>query len=97
MYFTDRGIEELQDRRGEESATFAALAEHMRQFVDLNPEHEIPIDRLATWPGTFTELAIHGTGSIALPPPGYLADRNAARACRGRGDGPRQQRSWQPR
>jgi hypothetical protein len=21
----------------------------MRQFVDLNPEHEIPIDRLATW------------------------------------------------
>jgi Family of unknown function (DUF6104) len=49
MYFTDRGIEELQDRRGEESATFAALAEHMRQFVDLNPEHEIPIDRLATW------------------------------------------------
>ena len=49
MYFTDRGIEELEDRRGEESATFAAIAEHMRQFVDLNPEHEIPIDRLATW------------------------------------------------
>jgi hypothetical protein len=49
MYFTDRGIEELEDRRGEESATFAALAGHMRRFVDLNPEHEIPVDRLATW------------------------------------------------
>jgi hypothetical protein len=49
MYLTDRGIEELEDRRGEESATFAALAGHMRRFVDLNPEHEVPVDRLATW------------------------------------------------
>ena len=48
MYLTDRGIEELEDRRGEESATFAALAGHMRRFVDLNPEHEVPVDRLAT-------------------------------------------------
>ncbi|MGI9006492.1 MAG: DUF6104 family protein [Streptosporangiaceae bacterium] len=49
MYFTDGGIEELEDRRGEEPATFAALAGHMRRSVDLNPEHEVPIDRLATW------------------------------------------------
>ncbi len=49
MYFTDRGIEELQQRRGEESATFATLAAYMRRFVDLNPEHEVPVDRLATW------------------------------------------------
>ncbi|MGH3283584.1 MAG: DUF6104 family protein [Streptosporangiaceae bacterium] len=49
MYFTDRGIKELEDRRGEEPATFSALAGHMRRFVDLNPEHEIPVGRLATW------------------------------------------------
>lgn len=49
MYFTDRGIEELEDRRGEEKTTFAGLAGHLRDFVDLNPEFEIPVDRLATW------------------------------------------------
>jgi Family of unknown function (DUF6104) len=49
MYFTDRGIEEPEDHRGEEPATFAALAGHMRRFVDLSPDHEIPVDRLATW------------------------------------------------
>ncbi|MGI8450910.1 MAG: DUF6104 family protein, partial [Streptosporangiaceae bacterium] len=43
MYFTDRGIEELTGRRGEESVTFTALAEHMRRCVDLCPEHEIPV------------------------------------------------------
>ena len=25
------------------------LAERMREFVDLNPEFEIPVERLATW------------------------------------------------
>lgn len=49
MYFTDRGIEELEDRRGEEETTFATLAGRLRDFVDLNPEFEIPVDRLATW------------------------------------------------
>lgn len=49
MYFTDRGIEELSDRRGDEDVTFAWLAEQMRQFVDDNPEFEVPIERLATW------------------------------------------------
>lgn len=49
MYFTDRGIEELVDRRGEEEVTFAWLADQMRQFVDDNPEFEVPIERLATW------------------------------------------------
>ena len=49
MYFTDRGIEELQDRRGEEEVTFDWLAENLRTFVDLNPEFETPIERLATW------------------------------------------------
>ena len=49
MYFTDRGIEELEQRRGDEDVTFAWLAERLREFVDLNPEFEVPIERLATW------------------------------------------------
>ncbi|MBK9696885.1 MAG: hypothetical protein IPO80_05625 [Propionibacteriaceae bacterium] len=49
MYFTDRGIEELQQRRGEEEVSLAWLAEQLRTFVDLNPEHEVAVERLATW------------------------------------------------
>ncbi|MCX6414837.1 MAG: DUF6104 family protein [Actinobacteria bacterium] len=49
MYFTDRGIEELQKRRGHEELSIDLLAERMREFVDLNPEFEIPVERLATW------------------------------------------------
>ncbi|MGZ4590211.1 MAG: DUF6104 family protein [Actinomycetes bacterium] len=49
MYFTDRGIEELEGRRGDESVTLAWLAGRLQEFVDLNPEFEIPVERLATW------------------------------------------------
>jgi hypothetical protein len=49
MYFTDRGIEELQNRRGEETVTLSWLAERLRDFVDINPEFETPVERLATW------------------------------------------------
>ena len=49
MYFTDRGIEELERRRGDEEVTLAWLADQFRTFVDLNPEFEIPVERLATW------------------------------------------------
>jgi hypothetical protein len=49
VYFTDRGIEELASRRGAEQVSLAWLAEQLRTFVDLNPEFEVPIDRLATW------------------------------------------------
>ncbi|MCW2529306.1 MAG: hypothetical protein JWM76_4166 [Pseudonocardiales bacterium] len=49
MYFTDRGIEELTNRRGEEEVTLAWLADRLQTFVDVNPEFEIPIERLATW------------------------------------------------
>lgn len=49
MYFTDRGIEELDHRRGEDEVTLAWLAERLRTFVDLNPEFEAPIERLATY------------------------------------------------
>ena len=49
MYFTDRGIEELEGRRGEDDVTLAWVAERLREFVDLNPEFETPIERFATW------------------------------------------------
>lgn len=49
MYFTDRGIEELEARRGAEEVSLAWLAEQLRAFVDLNPEFEVSVDRLATW------------------------------------------------
>lgn len=49
MYFTDRGIEELSARRGEEEVSLAWLAEQLSVFVDLNPEFEVPVERLATW------------------------------------------------
>lgn len=49
MYFTDRGIEELASRRGPESVSVEWLAERLRDFVDLNPEFEVAVDRLATW------------------------------------------------
>ncbi len=49
VYFTDRGIEELEARRGEEEISFSWLAEQFRFFVDLHPEFETPVERLATW------------------------------------------------
>ncbi|MCE7082753.1 DUF6104 family protein [Streptomyces sp. ST2-7A] len=49
MYFTDRGIEELEGRRGDEEVTLGWLAEQLRVFVDLNPDFEVPMERLATW------------------------------------------------
>ncbi|HEY2674420.1 MAG TPA: DUF6104 family protein [Rugosimonospora sp.] len=49
MYFTDRGIEELAERRGDESVAVEWLAQRLRDFVDLNPEFETPIERFATW------------------------------------------------
>ncbi|MER7458582.1 DUF6104 family protein [Micromonospora sp. NPDC126480] len=49
MYFTDRGIEELVERRGDEQVSIEWLAERLRDFVDLNPEFETPVERLATY------------------------------------------------
>ncbi len=49
MYFTDRGIEELESRRGDEQVSFSWLAERLRDFVDLNPDFETATERLATW------------------------------------------------
>jgi hypothetical protein len=49
MYFTDRGIEELENRRGHEEVTLSWLAEKLRAFVDTNPSYEEAVERLATF------------------------------------------------
>jgi hypothetical protein len=49
VYFTDRGIEELIERRGEESVTLEFVAEKLKSFVDQNPEFETAIERFATF------------------------------------------------
>jgi Family of unknown function (DUF6104) len=49
VYFTDRGIEELAERRGGEEISLGWLAERLREFVDASPEFEAAVDRLATW------------------------------------------------
>jgi hypothetical protein len=49
VYFTDRGIEELEQRRGDEDVSLRWVAERLTAFVDLNPEFEVPIERFATW------------------------------------------------
>jgi hypothetical protein len=49
MYFTDRGIDELEEQRGDDQVSLAWLAERLREFIDLNPEHEAAVDRLAAW------------------------------------------------
>jgi hypothetical protein len=49
MYFTDRGIEELVERRGDETVSLEWVAERLRDFLDENPDFEIPLERFATW------------------------------------------------
>jgi hypothetical protein len=48
VYFTDRGIEELEQRRGEETVSLGWLALQLQSFVDHNPEFETAVERLAT-------------------------------------------------
>ncbi len=49
VYFTDRGIDELDARRGEEQVTLSWVAERLRTFTDAHPEFEVAVERLATW------------------------------------------------
>jgi hypothetical protein len=49
VYFTDRGIEELSQRRGDEEVTLTWLAERLTEFVDAFPESAAEVDRLASW------------------------------------------------
>src|SRR3954466_567064 len=74
MYFTDRGLEELADRRGEEQVTLAWLADQMQAFVDQFPDFEVPVERLATWlaPGG-TDDDVDGDGAPRRVPALCLA------------------------
>jgi len=49
VYATDRGIEELLERRGEETMSVEWLAERLRTFVDLNPAFENAVERVASF------------------------------------------------
>jgi hypothetical protein len=49
VYSTDRGIEELAERRGDEDVTLGWLAEKLTEFVDLHPKDDAAVERLATW------------------------------------------------
>ena len=49
MYATDRGIEELVERRGDEQVSVEWLAERLRTFVDINPGFENAVERLASF------------------------------------------------
>jgi hypothetical protein len=49
LYFTDRGIEELAERRGDEQVTLGWLAERLRDFIDEHPDAEAVVDQLASW------------------------------------------------
>jgi hypothetical protein len=49
VYYTDRGIEELAERRGDDEVSLSWLADRLQAFVDAHPDFEVAIDRLATW------------------------------------------------
>jgi hypothetical protein len=49
VYFTDRGIEELERRRGDEEVSLAWVAERLQEVTDTFPEFETPVERFATW------------------------------------------------
>ncbi len=38
-----------QYQQAGQQVSLAWVAERLREFVDLNPEFETPVDRLATW------------------------------------------------
>lgn len=57
MYFTDRGIEELDERRGTEQVALGWLAERLRDFVDEHPEAAGTVDALASWLARLDEEA----------------------------------------
>jgi hypothetical protein len=55
VYFTDRGLEELDERRGEEEVTLGWVAAQLQSFVDLYPGFDVPVGRLAIWLAHFGE------------------------------------------
>ena len=52
----DQALEELRASRGRETVSLAWLAGELRYFVDLNPDFEVPVDRLTTWLARLDDL-----------------------------------------
>jgi Family of unknown function (DUF6104) len=93
MYFTDRGIEELEARRGDEAVDVAWLAERLRDFVNLNPEFDTAVDRLATWLARLDDLE---EDLLPLLIQNGLLSRGRDAPVEPRGDGTRARRSMRP-
>jgi Family of unknown function (DUF6104) len=55
MYFTDRGIDKLEEQRGDDQVSLAWVAQRLREFVDLHPDSESAVDRLASWLAAVSE------------------------------------------
>jgi hypothetical protein len=49
VYFTDRGLEELAQRRGDDQVSLSWLAARLREFIDDHPDAEAHVDQLASW------------------------------------------------
>jgi hypothetical protein len=49
VYFTDRGLDELEDARADGEVVVEWLVDRMREFIDLHPEHGVAIDRFASY------------------------------------------------
>ncbi len=62
MYFTDRGLDELEDARADDEVVVEWLVDRMREFVDLHPEHEVAIDRFASYLARVDDEADDVTG-----------------------------------
>src|SRR3954453_6279566 len=86
MYFTDRGIEELEQRRGEEEVTLAWLAERLQEFTDVHPGFGTAVGRFAPWWARFESREESGRARGAPPDPlsrggrGVLPPRRHRRA-----------------
>jgi hypothetical protein len=66
VYFTDRGIEELAARRGHEQVSLDWLASRLQEFVDENPDFEVPVERLATWLARLDDPGVSGAAAHIL-------------------------------
>lgn len=49
MYASDRGLEELLERRGEEEVAIAWLVDRLREYIDYRPQSESTLNGFATW------------------------------------------------
>jgi hypothetical protein len=80
VYFTDRGIEELGERRGEEQVTLGWLTARLRAFVDQHPGFDFPVDWLRVRQCAVSGLPGSGTPDELMEAVGISASHIAAAA-----------------